>query len=149
MFNIFAAVYDETECGTTLEEFEGFVNSSFVSQEKLEYVTKHNLQLDCMWVIKVPDEWKVIFLKWLPTWIKTVLYRNQNLCSIFKILNSKFKKKAYIFNRLLTFSNDSKLSTLANFPIHKLKLNLINSFSVSHHFKCSHFCLFYTFFRSN
>jgi len=54
-----AAVYDETECGSTLGEYEGFVNSSYITDEKKAYVLKHNLQLDCMWIIEVEEGWKV------------------------------------------------------------------------------------------
>lgn len=53
------AVYDDSECGETLSDFEGFVNNSLISREKIEYVAKHQLQLDCMWVIEVEKEWKV------------------------------------------------------------------------------------------
>lgn len=53
------AVYDDSECGETFSDFEGFVNSTFISREKIDYVTKHNLQLDCMWVIQVEEDWKV------------------------------------------------------------------------------------------
>lgn len=55
----FAAVYDDTECGETLSDFEGFVNTSLISPDKIEYVVRHKLQLDCMWVIEVEEEWKV------------------------------------------------------------------------------------------
>lgn len=56
----FAAVYDDTECGETLvDNFEGWVNSTMISKEKIDYVTKHNLQLDCMWTIQVEENWKV------------------------------------------------------------------------------------------
>lgn len=54
-------MYDDSECGETLSEFEGFVNSSMISKEKIDYVTKHGLQLDCMWVIEVAEDWKVCF----------------------------------------------------------------------------------------
>lgn len=52
-------MYDDSECGETFSDFEGFVNSTFISREKIDYVTKHNLQLDCMWVIQVEEDWKV------------------------------------------------------------------------------------------
>lgn len=57
-------MYDDTECGETLGGFEGWVNSSMISKEKIDYVTKHNLQLDCMWMIEVEEEWKVGSLKY-------------------------------------------------------------------------------------
>lgn len=52
-------MYDDSDCGETLSDFEGFINVSLISKEKIEYVTKHNLQLDCMWVIQVEEDWKV------------------------------------------------------------------------------------------
>lgn len=52
-------MYDDEECGETFSEFEGFINSTFVSRKKSDYVIKHNLQLDCMWIIKVEEDWKV------------------------------------------------------------------------------------------
>lgn len=52
-------MYDDTGCGETFSDFEGFVNSSMISLEKLELVSKHHLQLDCMWVIQVEKDWKV------------------------------------------------------------------------------------------
>jgi len=57
------AVYDDTECGETLQGFEGYLNSTLIPQEKLEYIKIHELQLDCMWVIEVEEEWKVGPLK--------------------------------------------------------------------------------------
>lgn len=53
------AAYDDSECGETFSGPEGFVNSTFVSREKSDYVIKHNLQLDCMWVIEAKIGWKV------------------------------------------------------------------------------------------
>lgn len=38
---------------------EGFVNSSSISQKKIDFIVEHNLQLDCMWVITVQEGWKV------------------------------------------------------------------------------------------
>lgn len=52
-------MYDDSECGETFNGPEGFVNSTFVSKEKSDYVIKHNLQLDCMWVIEVKKDWRV------------------------------------------------------------------------------------------
>lgn len=54
-------MYDDSECGETLSEYEGFINISMISKDKIDYVTKHSLQLDCMWVIQVEDDWKVRF----------------------------------------------------------------------------------------
>lgn len=54
-----SAVYDDSECGETLGGYEGFVNTSLISPEKIAYVVKHKLSLDCLWVIEVQKEWKV------------------------------------------------------------------------------------------
>lgn len=39
---------------------EGWINSTDVPIEKRNFIVEHNLQLDCMWVIKVKEGWKVI-----------------------------------------------------------------------------------------
>ena len=57
--SLFTAVYDDSECGGTLSDFEGFVHNDLISTEKKEYVRRHGLQLDCMWVLEVDPEWKV------------------------------------------------------------------------------------------
>lgn len=55
-----AALYDDMECGGTIDSSdEGFVNSSFISKEKIDRVLKHNLHLECMWMIKVREGFKV------------------------------------------------------------------------------------------
>lgn len=46
---------------------EGFVNSSSISQKKIEFIVEHNLQLDCMWVITVQEGWKVKYPFMTPT----------------------------------------------------------------------------------
>lgn len=43
--------------------FEGYVNHTMVNPQKLEYVKKHNLSLDCMFIITVEEGWKVR-IKW-------------------------------------------------------------------------------------
>ncbi|CRL04102.1 CLUMA_CG017215, isoform A [Clunio marinus] len=54
-----SAVYDDLECGETLGGFEGFVNETLISQEKLDAVVKNNLPLDCLWMIQVEEDWKI------------------------------------------------------------------------------------------
>lgn len=67
-FSTLIAVYDDSECSGTLGGFEGWVNSSMISPEKIDYVTKHNLNLDCIWMIQVKDDWKVCALNTRPKW---------------------------------------------------------------------------------
>lgn len=56
-------MYDDTECGGILTgDSSGYVNDSLISEEKRELVAKHNLQLDCMWVIQVEVGWMVRIL---------------------------------------------------------------------------------------
>lgn len=61
------------ECGGTVEDSEGFVNSSFINREKLDRVLKHNLHLECMWMIKVREGFKVSGSKKFSEHIPTLL----------------------------------------------------------------------------
>lgn len=56
----FAVIYDETDCTRSINDlFEGYVNSTDVDTNKLDYVKKHNLSLDCMFIITVEEGWMV------------------------------------------------------------------------------------------
>lgn len=55
-------VYDEEGCHMEVDGDEGWINSTDVPIEKRNFIVEHNLQLDCMWVIKVKEGWKVKFL---------------------------------------------------------------------------------------
>ncbi|XP_046386437.1 uncharacterized protein LOC124156137 [Ischnura elegans] len=39
---------------------EGFINKSDISAERIRTTVEHNIPLDCMWVIKVRDGWRIM-----------------------------------------------------------------------------------------
>lgn len=94
-----AALYDDMECGGTIDSSdEGFVNSSFISKEKIDRVLKHNLHLECMWMIKVREGFKVSSLL-------TEGKRIQSRSTLLSIFN-------YTFTRHWQFS-----SSFTQFPL--------------------------------
>ncbi|EDS41629.1 conserved hypothetical protein [Culex quinquefasciatus] len=54
------AIYDDEGCRIEVSGLhEGFLNRTDVPREKEQTVVEHALSLDCMWVVTVPDGWKV------------------------------------------------------------------------------------------
>ncbi|KAG5683889.1 hypothetical protein PVAND_013149 [Polypedilum vanderplanki] len=54
-----SVIYDETNCTVHVGGYEGHVDNSMVNPQKLEYVKKHNLSLDCMFIITVEENWMI------------------------------------------------------------------------------------------
>lgn len=52
-------MFEDTDCRYELEDKEGWVNSTDILSEKMETNREHNMPLDCMWVIRAPENWKV------------------------------------------------------------------------------------------
>ena len=53
-------VYDDIPCSLNYTgQYEGWVNSSFIDADKIEFVKKHKLQLDCLFKIEVEVGWQV------------------------------------------------------------------------------------------
>lgn len=54
-------MYVEDTCRFEVGGDEGWINSTNLPKQKLDFIVEHNLQLDCMWVITVQEGWKVNF----------------------------------------------------------------------------------------
>lgn len=48
------------ECQFMRNGSEGFVNRTDISDETVEMAVQHSLNLDCLWVIEVDPDWKVL-----------------------------------------------------------------------------------------
>ncbi|GAB0094503.1 Neuropilin and tolloid-like protein 2 [Sergentomyia squamirostris] len=54
-----SSIYDDSNCRLEVGGFEGWINRSHVPEEKMQISVEHNVPLDCMWVIRVWDGWKI------------------------------------------------------------------------------------------
>ncbi|XP_055713614.1 neuropilin and tolloid-like protein 1 [Phlebotomus papatasi] len=54
-----SSIYDDSNCRLEVGGFEGWVNRTDIPTEKMQISMEHNLPLDCMWVIRVWDGWKI------------------------------------------------------------------------------------------
>ncbi|XP_070506869.1 uncharacterized protein Neto [Chironomus tepperi] len=77
-----SVIYDETECIIHVNGSEGWVNHTMVNQQKLEYVKRHNLSLDCMFIITVEEAWKIL-LKFVHFELKKPNECERNFIDIF------------------------------------------------------------------
>ncbi|KAL7031976.1 hypothetical protein ACKWTF_007190 [Chironomus riparius] len=77
-----SVIYDETECIIHVNGSEGWVNHTMVNQQKLEYVKRHNLSLDCMFIITVEETWKIL-LKFVHFELKKPNECERNFIDIF------------------------------------------------------------------
>lgn len=62
IFRPLLVIVDETDCTIHKDGFEGWINSTAIGEEfphKVENIMKLNLPLDCMFIIKVEEGWKV------------------------------------------------------------------------------------------
>lgn len=53
------AYYDDKPCEIEVGGYEGIIDSANVPNDTLAKVKEHNIQVDCMWTIKVKEGWKV------------------------------------------------------------------------------------------
>ncbi|XP_055682051.1 tolloid-like protein 2 [Lutzomyia longipalpis] len=54
-----SSIYDDSNCRLEVGGYEGWVNRTDIPTEKMQISMEHNLPLDCMWVIRVWDGWKI------------------------------------------------------------------------------------------
>lgn len=71
-------------CVQHLSGDEGYLNRSDIPEERVSISLQHNMPLECMWIIQVPENWKVcitqyigfyIVLQLMFLFLNSILYR--------------------------------------------------------------------------
>jgi hypothetical protein len=57
----FKAYYDDELCVFVVGGWDGTIDAANITEELRNKSRDHNVPIDCMWIIKVNEEWKVSF----------------------------------------------------------------------------------------